>query len=153
MCFAIGAQAQQDGQAVLGARSDRDGQSVQGAYSDRNGQAVLGATRSPLDGQTLQDGNMQDGTVVFADIPDEGVALSNGSDLNKTKGDKTATPNNPTVNIKDDGVALANNIQTAEDAQKISWLWLLIIFLLGATGKKLYDEHMKRKEENEKKEN
>ncbi|MCR5402564.1 MAG: hypothetical protein K6E91_01920 [Butyrivibrio sp.] len=144
--------AADDVPAVLGARSDRNGTTAQGARSDVNGQAVLGATRSPLDGQTLQNGNMQDGTVVFADIPDEGVALSNGSDLNKTKGDKTATPNNPTVNIKDDGVALANNIQTAEDAQKVSWWWLLIIFLLGATGKKSYDEHMRRKEENEKKE-
>ncbi len=36
---------------------------------------------------------------------------------------------------------------TAEDKAAMNWWWLLIIFLFGATGKKMYDEHVKRKEE------
>ena len=33
-----------------------------------------------------------------------------------------------------------------EDGAEMSWWWLLIIFLLGATGKKMYDEHKKKVE-------
>ena len=36
-----------------------------------------------------------------------------------------------------------------EEGAHISWLWLLIILLLGATGKKMYDEHKKRVEARE----
>ncbi|MCR5002588.1 MAG: hypothetical protein K6A71_12445 [Lachnospiraceae bacterium] len=32
-----------------------------------------------------------------------------------------------------------------EDGAKISWWWLLIIALLGATGKKMYDDHIEKK--------
>ncbi len=47
------------------------------------------------------------------------------------------------VRIEDNAVPLA---ATPEEAQHISWWWLLIIALLGATGKKMYDEHQKKAE-------
>lgn len=49
------------------------------------------------------------------------------------------------VKITDNGVPLADI--TAEDKAAMNWWWLLIIFLFGAAGKKMYDEHVKRKEE------
>ena len=49
------------------------------------------------------------------------------------------------VKIADNGVPLADI--TAEDRATMNWWWLLIVFLFGATGKKMYDEHVKRKEE------
>ena len=36
-----------------------------------------------------------------------------------------------------------------EEGAYMNWCWLLIIFLLGATGKKMYDEYKKRKEAEE----
>ncbi|MBR5360938.1 MAG: hypothetical protein IK123_08635 [Lachnospiraceae bacterium] len=46
--------------------------------------------------------------------------------------------------IADPEVPLAT--MPIEDSTQMSWWWLLIIFLLGATGKKMYDEHKKRVE-------
>ena len=50
------------------------------------------------------------------------------------------------VDILDDDTALASTI-TDSTQKSMSWWWLLIIALLGATGKKMYDEHMAKKEE------
>jgi len=36
-----------------------------------------------------------------------------------------------------------------DDEVTMNWMWLLIIFLLGATGKKMYDEYKKKKEAEE----
>ena len=47
------------------------------------------------------------------------------------------------VRIEDNAVPLA---AAPEEAQHISWWWLIIIALLGATGKKMYDEHQKKAE-------
>ena len=46
------------------------------------------------------------------------------------------------VKIEDNAVPLA--AMPEEDGVKMNWLWLLIILLLGATGKKMYDEHQKK---------
>ena len=50
------------------------------------------------------------------------------------------------VDILDDDTALASTI-TDSTQKSMSWWWLLIIALLGATGKKMYDEHVAKKEE------
>ena len=47
-----------------------------------------------------------------------------------------------TVNLSETKVPQTDKAPVETD--KISWLWLLIIALLGATGKKMYDEHQKK---------
>ncbi len=47
--------------------------------------------------------------------------------------------------IEDPIVPLAES--PFEDSTRLNWGWLLIIFLLGATGKKMYDEYKKKQEE------
>ena len=49
-----------------------------------------------------------------------------------------------TTRLDDNAVPLAAALPQ-EDGAKISWWWLLIIALLGATGKKMYDDHMEKK--------
>lgn len=48
--------------------------------------------------------------------------------------------------IKNNEIPLAE-IPNMDDEVEMNWMWLLIIFLLGATGKKMYDEYKKKKEE------
>jgi len=58
--------------------------------------------------------------------------------------------NPKTTTIIDEKVPLAQI--PIEEKQPISWWWLLIIFLLGATGRKMYEEYKERKEMEEIKE-
>jgi hypothetical protein len=60
----------------------------------------------------------------------------------KTIANKT---NKKGTKIADPVVPLAD--MPFEDSSRMSWWWLLIIFLLGATGKKMYDNYMKKAEE------
>ena len=48
------------------------------------------------------------------------------------------------VTIEDEATPLA---PTPEEKAKMSWWWLLIVALLGATGYKMYKDHQKKKEE------
>ncbi|MCR5301894.1 MAG: hypothetical protein K6E49_05595 [Lachnospiraceae bacterium] len=52
------------------------------------------------------------------------------------------------VRLEDGEVPLAEMPNT-EDGVEMSWWWLLVIFLLGATGKKLYDKYQENKREKE----
>ncbi len=61
---------------------------------------------------------------------------------NKTIANKT---NKKGTKIEDPIVPLAES--PFEDSTRLNWGWLLIIFLLGATGKKLYEEYKKKQEE------
>lgn len=61
---------------------------------------------------------------------------------------ETAAADDATVTIADEDVPLAA-FPTDEEKATMSWWWLLIIAILGATGYKMYKEHQKRKEEAE----
>ena len=62
-----------------------------------------------------------DGNNVIADIPDEGVALSDGASNTKKADDASVT-----TTIEDDDTAKAAGI-TQEKQSKLSYLWLLIL--------------------------
>ena len=90
-------------------------------------------------------------------IPDQGVALSDGSSEQdiETAGAATIVSAEDTsdqelstsnVSIDDEEVALAMDAETGS-AHKMNWWWILIVAALGTTGKKMYEEHMKKKEE------
>ena len=51
------------------------------------------------------------------------------------------------VDIAEGDIALASTFDDVTETQKPNWLWLLLIAVLGAKGKQMYDEHMKKKEE------
>ncbi|WP_022766506.1 hypothetical protein [Butyrivibrio sp. XPD2006] len=80
------------------------------------------------------------------DIADEGVALAGTPDAAvlpaETKETLTAKQE-----IEDAAVPLASKDTITNETRKMSWWWLLIIALLGATGKKMYDEHVRKEEE------
>lgn len=76
-------------------------------------------------------------------IEDEAVPLAA-----PVVGDETAAADDATVTIADEDVPLAA-FPTDEEKATMSWWWLLIIAILGATGYKMYKEHQKRKEEAE----
>lgn len=90
-------------------------------------------------------------------IPDQGVALSDGSSEQdiETAGAATIVSTEDTsdqelstsnVSIDDEDVALAMDAETGS-AHKMNWWWILIVAALGTTGKKMYEEHMRKKEE------
>ena len=90
-------------------------------------------------------------------IPDQGVALSDGSSEQdiETAGAATIVSAEDTsdqelstsnVSIDDEEVALAMDAKTGS-ARKMNWWWILIVAALGTTGKKMYEEHMRKKEE------
>lgn len=90
-------------------------------------------------------------------IPDQGVALSDGSSEQdiETAGAATIVSAEDTsdqelstsnVSIDDEEVALAMDAETGS-AHKMNWWWILIVAALGTTGKKMYEEHMRKKEE------
>lgn len=69
--------------------------------------------------------------------------------VNKVLGSKQNKDNSQIVKkIKDNEIPLAE-IPNMDDEVTMNWMWLLIIFLLGATGKKMYDEYKKKKEAEE----
>ncbi|MBR4574469.1 MAG: hypothetical protein IKO16_06130 [Lachnospiraceae bacterium] len=69
--------------------------------------------------------------------------------VNKVLGSRQNKDNSQLVKkIKDNEIPLAE-IPNMDDEVTMNWMWLLIIFLLGATGKKMYDEYKKKKEAEE----
>ncbi len=84
-------------------------------------------------------GERRDDTKTSA-VKDEVKKAPETPDSNK----KNPVTKKPTANIKDNGVALADQIPTAEDG--MNWWWLLVVALLGMAGKKMYDEHKKKME-------
>ncbi len=83
-------------------------------------------------------------------IADNQVARAAAAMETKDKIDK-AKKNSTKQNVKkvnDSEIPLAA-IPNMDDEVTMNWMWLLIIFLLGATGKKMYDEYKKKKEEEE----
>ncbi len=74
---------------------------------------------------------------------------ANFSTVNKVLGSRQNKDNSKLVKkIKDNEIPLAE-IPNMDDEVTMNWMWLLIIFLLGATGKKMYDEYKKKKEAEE----
>lgn len=89
-------------------------------------------------------------------INDNGVPLANGngavteaagagSDVVKQQ---NLVNKKNTTKIKDNEIPLAE-VPNKDNEVTMNWMWLLIIFLLGATGKKMYDEYKKKKEAEE----
>jgi hypothetical protein len=127
------------------------GNTVNGGAFGGNGGQVLGANAAVGGGNT---------TI----INDNGVPLSNGTatnsqtgvasptainQVNKIIGNRQNKDNSQLVKkIKDNEIPLAE-VPNMDDEVTMNWMWLLIIFLLGATGKKMYDEYKKKKEAEE----
>ncbi len=84
---------------------------------------------------------------VTADIPDVGPALSQTPVKEKEETPEVVEMDEQKVSladITDDNVALASAVPESEETEKISVWWLLIIALLGATGKKMYDDYKEK---------
>lgn len=84
-----------------------------------------------------------------ADDQTGAVSRANFGTVNKVLGSKQKKDNSQLAKkIKDNEIPLAE-IPNMDDEVTMNWMWLLIIFLLGATGKKMYDEYKKKKEAEE----
>ncbi len=112
--------------------------------------AQAGGVQAQIAGAADQAGaaaqNAEAGQGVEVDIADPDVALADTPNQ-KTTTQKTADDKKNVVNIEDDQTAKSDTFEMPEE--NISWLWLLIILLLGAAGKKMYDEYKNKKNENE----
>ena len=86
-------------------------------------------------------GDADQGTVQIADDQVARAAVAPGG-----KTDNKKNVGQELQRIKNNEIPLAD-IPNMGDEVTMNWLWLLIIFLLGATGKKLYDEYKKKQEE------
>jgi hypothetical protein len=80
------------------------------------------------------------------DIADEDVALAGTPDVVTVPGETQETLTSR-QEIENAAVPLASGETITKETRKMSWWWLLIIALLGATGKKMYDEHVRKEEE------
>ena len=87
------------------------------------------------------------GTTQIADnqVARAASAMATNDKIDKAK--KNSTKQN-VKKVNDSEIPLAA-IPNMDDEVTMNWMWLLIIFLLGATGKKMYDEYKKKKEEEE----
>ena len=86
-------------------------------------------------------GNVEiaDGDVALAETPDAAPVVE---ETDETLANK--------VDIEDPAVALASGTTVNDEARKMNWWWILIVALLGVTGKKMYEEHMRKEEEKNK---
>ena len=80
-----------------------------------------------------------DGDVALAETPDAAPVVE--------ETDETLAPK---ADIEDAAVALASGNTVNDEAKKMNWWWILIVALLGVTGKKMYEEHMRKEEEKNK---
>lgn len=87
------------------------------------------------------------GTTQIADnqVARAAAAVATNDKIDKAKNNSTKQN---VKKVNDSEVPLAA-IPNMDDEVEMNWMWLLIIFLLGATGKKMYDEYKKKKEEEE----
>ena len=97
-------------------------------------------------GQVLGARDIRNNTT---NIADGGVPLAGNiqASNNKQKNSVIANKKN-TTKIKDNEIPLAE-VPNKDNEVTMNWMWLLIIFLLGATGKKMYDEYKKKMEAEE----
>lgn len=139
-----------------------------GADADDAGDTVVDVAGVTI---TIPGGNIIPAGITLAGsrvnttiINDNEVPLSNGTATNsqnsvaspaaistddKILGARQNKDNSQLVKkIKDNEIPLAE-IPNMDDEVTMNWMWLLIIFLLGATGKKMYDEYKKKKEAEE----
>ena len=86
-------------------------------------------------------GNVEiaDGDVALAETPDAAPVVEETDETLANKAD-----------IEDPAVALASGTTVNDEARKMNWWWILIVALLGVTGKKMYEEHMRKEEEKNK---
>ncbi|WP_026662251.1 hypothetical protein [Butyrivibrio proteoclasticus] len=102
-----------------------------------------------VDNQNVQPGGGEDVQPETVEIDDGTTPLADSVSSENLQANSDVHPDdslaNP-VDILDDDTALSSTI-TDSTQKRMSWWWLLIIALLGATGKKMYDEHMAKKEE------
>ena len=81
-----------------------------------------------------------------ADIADEDVALAGTPDVVTVPGENQETLTSR-QEIENAAVPLASGETITKETRKMSWWWLFIIALLGATGKRMYDEQVRKEEE------
>ncbi len=97
-------------------------------------------------GQVLGARNIRNN---ITNIADGGVPLAGNIQASNNKQNNSVIANKKnTTKIKDNEIPLAE-IPNKDNEATMNWMWLLIIFLLGATGKKMYDEYKKKKEAEE----
>jgi predicted nucleic acid-binding Zn-ribbon protein len=86
-------------------------------------------------------GNVEiaDGDVALAETPDAAPVV-----------EETDEALSNVADIEDPAVALASGNTVNDEAKKMNWWWILIVALLGVTGKKMYEEHMRKEEEKNK---
>ena len=82
-------------------------------------------------------------------IGDTGNDEKNELKINPIVKKNTVNKNRLGKKISDPAVPLAAIPDVEDDSVTMNWMWLLIIFLLGATGKKMYDEYRKKVEAEE----
>ena len=82
-------------------------------------------------------------------IGDTGNDEKNELKINPIVKKNTVNKNRLGKKISDPAVPLAAIPDVEDDSVTMNWMWLLIIFLLGATGKKMYDEYKKKVEAEE----
>ena len=120
-----------------------------------NAEAVnAGAAQAAPSAQAIADDAMgtadadtgAEGGEGIAEIADEEVALA-GTPDEVTAPEETQETLTSKQEIEDAAVALASGDTINNETRKMSWWWLLIIAILGATGKRMYDEHVRKEEE------
>lgn len=115
-----------------------------------------GVPTDPIGGAARGAGADRSGVLgVRADNPDgTGDVTGNAADAGNKKAVAAAAKNNKTDQADKNVVKIDNNevplsAMPAEDGINMSWLWIVIVALLGAIGKKMYDDHKKKVEAKE----
>ena len=81
-------------------------------------------------------------------IEEEGAPLaSEAQDVSVKETTQVVSDEEQLVTIEDENTALAVSAESDTIPQKKSWWWLLIIAVLGATGEKMYKDHLNKKKE------
>ncbi len=94
-------------------------------------------------------GQADQGGAGNVEIADGDVALAETPDAAPVVEETDETLSN-VADIEDPAVALASGNTVNDEAKKMNWWWILIVALLGVTGKKMYEEHMRKEEEKNK---
>ena len=114
--------------------------------------ADAGAGQANPAAQAIADfaaGQADQGGAGNVEIADGDVALSETPDAAPVVEDEAETLAHK-ADIEDAAVALASESTIKDETKKMNWWWILIIALLGVTGKKMYEEHMRKEEEKNK---
>jgi|GEM_PF-4476526 len=114
--------------------------------------ADAGAGQANPAAQAIADfaaGQADQGGAGNVEIADGDVALAETPDAAPVVEETDETLSN-VADIEDPAVALASGTTVNDEARKMNWWWILIVALLGVTGKKMYEEHMRKEEEKNK---